>query len=108
MEHFTNIETEFSETINSKVFRNEDASVELRHLDEMIEKEDRLVTRETSISTSKDYSDLLRPELLMFISLLHILNIFKCLAHLLTNMVRQTSTVQDKAENILMSSDLSR
>lgn len=47
MEHFTNIETEFSETINSKVFRNEDASVELRHLDEMIEKEDRLVTKVT-------------------------------------------------------------
>ena len=48
MELFTNIDTDLTDAINSKIFRQDDVEIALNHLEKMIEQEDQLVAKITS------------------------------------------------------------
>nr|XP_027198068.1 uncharacterized protein LOC113792376 [Dermatophagoides pteronyssinus] len=48
MELFTNIDTDLTDAINSKIFRQNDVEIALNHLEKMIEQEDQLVAKITS------------------------------------------------------------
>ncbi|XP_027198747.2 uncharacterized protein LOC113792984 [Dermatophagoides pteronyssinus] len=48
MELFTNIDTDLTDAVNNKIFRQDDAEIALNHLEKMIQQEDQLVVKITS------------------------------------------------------------
>ena len=48
MELFTNIDTDLTDAVNNKIFRQDDAEIALNHLEKMIQQEDQLVAKITS------------------------------------------------------------
>ena len=48
MELFTNIDTDLTDAVNNKIFRQDDAEIALNHLEKMIQQEDQLVVKITN------------------------------------------------------------